>query len=73
MKGQYTKLNQQQHFEKVKITEDWYIQNILNFIQEAKESLPLELSKMITLQCFEPTNKKPQIGCLRILPKILKL
>ena len=63
----------QQHFGKVTITEDWYISNIIEFITQAETNLPRELSKIITKPNFKWECINPEIGVLRLQPKILKL
>ena len=73
LKKQYNKINEQQHFGKVKIKEDWYIRNILDFIKQAELNLPTELSKIITKSNFKWEENRPEIGVLRLQPKILKL
>ena len=73
LKKQYNKINEQQHFGKVEIKEDWYIRNILDFIKQAELNLPTELSKIITKSNFKWEEKRPEIGVLRLQPKILKL
>ena len=44
---QYSNINKQQHFGSTNVSEEWYIQNIINFIQEAKAGLPEELKNII--------------------------
>ena len=66
LKKQYNKINEQQHFGKVKIKEDWYIRNILDFIKQAELNLPTELSKIITKSNFKWEEKRPEIGVLRL-------
>ena len=73
LKKQYEKINFQQHFGKVNIDEDWYISNILDFIKQAELNLPTELSKIIIKSNFKWVDQRPEIGVLRLQPKILKL
>ena len=73
LKKQYNKINEQEHFGKVDIKEEWYILNILDFIKQAELNLPSELSKIITKSNFKWEEKRPEIGVLRLQPKILKL
>ncbi len=70
---QYTKINAQQHFVRVDITESWYIDNIKKFIKDAKIYLPTELSKIIVKQDFIWDKQYSEIGVLRLQPKVLKL
>ena len=70
---QYTKINAQQHFVRVDITESWYIDNIKKFIKDAKIYLPTELSKIIVKQDFIWDKQCSEIGVLRLQPKVLKL
>ena len=71
--AQYTAINIKQHFGETNITEDWYISSILDYIGQAKEHLPRELSKIISKKDFEVCIESPKLGILRLLPKILKL
>ena len=70
---QYTKINIQQHFGAVNITETWYLANIMNFINDAKVNLPKELSKIILNKDFIWNEQTSEIGVLRLQPKVLKL
>ena len=70
---QYEKINLQQHFGEVDLNENWYIENILDFIKQAEINLPNELSKIITKSNFIWEEKNPEIGVLRLQPKVLKL
>lgn len=70
---QYAKINVQQHFGLVNITEKWYIENMLKFIKDAKVNLPLELSKIILKTDFNWKEPNSEIGVLRLQPKVLKL
>lgn len=49
---QYSNINKQQHFGSTNVSEEWYIQNIINFIQEAKAGLPEELKNIIKDSVF---------------------
>jgi len=69
----YHKINQEQHFEKVHITEEWYISHILDFIQQARTALPTELANIIKPKDFDVEIDEPSLGYLRLLPKIQKL
>lgn len=69
----YHKINAEQHFEQVQITEEWYITNILNFIGEARTALPFELSNIVKPKDFDVDIESPSLGYLRLLPKIQKL
>ena len=71
--NQYVKINLQQHFGKTSISDSWYITNILNFIRDAKSNLPTELSNIIYPSDFVSIIVKPEIGVLRLQPKVLKL
>ena len=73
VKEQYRRVNAQQHFERAHISEEWYLEHILGFIQDAKCCLPKQLSKIIRPKDFDPTFVHPAIGTLRLMPKILKL
>jgi len=70
---QYTKINIQQHFGAVNITETWYLANIMNFINDAKVNLPKELSKIVLNKDFIWNEQTSEIGVLRLQPKVLKL
>ncbi len=70
---QYEKINIQQHFGKTTIDEMWYIESIITFIKNAFENLPNELSAIIKKSDFNIKIKNPEIGVLRLQPKILKL
>ena len=70
---QYEKINLQQHFGKVDLNKSWYIKNILDFLKQAELNLPNELSKIITKSNFIWEVKNPEIGVLRLQPKVLKL
>ena len=70
---QYSKINVQQHFGRVDLSESWYIDNIRKFITDAKINLPTELSKIIVKQDFVWDNQCSEIGVLRLQPKVLKL
>ena len=70
---QYEKINKDQHFGKTSINENWYITNIRKFIEEAKSTLPTELSNIIKPKDFEWDFTNAEIGVLRLQPKILKL
>ena len=69
---QYTKINIQQHFGAVNITEEWYLVNIVKFIKDAEKNLPMELSKIVLKKDFI-WNETSEIGVLRLQPKVLKL
>ena len=45
----------------------------MDFIKQAELNLPTELSKIITKSNFKWEEKRPEIGVLRLQPKILKL
>ena len=70
---QYSKINIQQHFGQVNITEAWYLENIKQFILDAQRSLPSELGKIILNQDFVWNKTTSEIGVLRLQPKVLKL
>ena len=70
---QYDKINIKQHFGKAQITEDWYLRNITQYLQQASENIPDELANIISCTDFKWTDKKSEIGTLRLMPKILKL
>ena len=70
---QYDKINAKQHFGKAKITEDWYLENIKQYLQQASENIPDELANIVSCTDFKWTGKKSEIGTLRLMPKILKL
>ncbi len=70
---QYAKINAQQHFGRVDLTESWYIDNIKKFIKDAKIYLPTELSRIIVKQDFIWDKQCSEIGVLRLQPKVLKL
>ena len=70
---QYVKINEKQHFGKTDISEDWYIKNIMSYLKQASENIPDELANIISQGDFKWTEHKPEIGTLRLMPKILKL
>ena len=70
---QYEKINCQQHFGLVKITEKWYLNNITLFLSEAQRNIPPELSKIILKSDFAWKEGNSEIGVLRLQPKVLKL
>ena len=70
---QYTKINKQEYFGSTNVSEKWYILNILNFIQEAKNGLPDELKNIIKDSDFVWTEKVSENGVLRLQPQVLKL
>ena len=55
---QYEKINIQQHFGKTTIDEKWYIESIINFIKNAFNHLPNELSAIIKKSDFNIKIKK---------------
>ena len=69
---QYTKINVQQNFGAVKISEEWYLVNIMKFIKDAEENLPTELSKIVLNKDFIWNETTSEIGVLRLQPKVLK-
>ena len=70
---QYTEINEKQHFGKVNIQEEWYIKIIFNFLEEARENIPFEMTNIIKQEDFIWNEGKQEIGNLRLMPKILKL
>ena len=70
---QYTKINVQQNFGAVKISEEWYLVNIMKFIKDAEENLPTELSKIVLKKDFIWNETTSEIGVLTLQPKVLKL
>ena len=66
-------VDQQQHFGQVHIDEDQYISDILDFIEEAETKLPPELSRIVKKTDFVVQVEQPEIGCLRLQPKIQKM
>ena len=70
---QYSKINKQQHFGKVDISETDYLLNITSFLQQASNNIPHELSLLIKPSDFVWNNQTSSIGVLRLMPKILKL
>ena len=69
----YHKINAEQHFVEAPITESWYIENIVNYVKKAAESIPTELSNIIKPSDFDNNIENPSLGHLRLLPKIQKL
>ena len=69
----YSKINVEQHFHQAHVTEDWYLENIQKYIENAKDSLPTELKNIVKTKDFEINIETPRIGALRLLPKIQKL
>ena len=49
---QYTEINEKQHFGKVNIQEEWYIKSIFNFLEEARENIPFEMTNIIKQEDF---------------------
>ena len=49
---QYDKINVKQHFGKAHITEDWYLRNITQYLQQASENIPDELANIIIMHGF---------------------
>ena len=72
-KKQYLKINQQQNFAKTEVNEEWYISNIKSYLQEVKDHLPKQLSRILKASDFEFVDRAACIGSLRLLPKVLKL
>ena len=70
---QYSLINKKQHFGKSKIEESWYLTNILQFINEASNSIPSELSEIVPKSLLSWENPQCEIGILRLMPKLLKL
>ena len=50
-----------------------YIFNIRNYVKQARDNLPHELSAIIPKSTFAESKAKAEIGTLRLQPKILKL
>ena len=69
----YIKINEDQHFAKADITEDWYIQEITDYLHQAELALPSQLSKILKPRDFKVDIESPSIGTLRLLPKVQKL
>ena len=69
----YLKINEDQHFHKADITEEWYLTSIVTFLREAEAALPRQLSKILKPKDFQINIMSPKIGCLCLLPKIQKL
>ena len=69
----YTKINEDQHFAKADITEDWYIKEITDYLHQAELALPSQLSKILKPKDFKVDIDSPSIGTLRLLPKVQKL
>ena len=67
--NEYNKINIDQHFSKVNISEEWYIENIQSYIEKAKSSVPNQLKKIIKDKDFESDISDPAIGVLRLMPK----
>ena len=68
--NQYNEINEKQHFGKTNMKEERYIKNIENFIREAKENIPYELTGIIKQKDFIWDGKTQEIGTLRLMPKI---
>ena len=69
----YKKINIEQHFCPVNVNEADYIFNIRNYVKQARDNLPHELSAIIPKSTFAESKAKAEIGTLRLQPKILKL
>ena len=70
---QYDDINKKQHFGKVKIKEEWYLENMEIFLKNAANNIPFELTEIIKECDFIWREKTQEIGTLRLMPKILKL
>ena len=69
----YHKINVEQHFVELPITESWYIENIVDYVKKAGESIPSDLSNIIKQSDFDNNIEHPSLGHLRLLPKVQKL
>ena len=69
---QYSKINVQQHFGQVNITEAWYLENIKQFILDAKWSLPSELGKIILHQDFVGDRNNIWDRCFKVAAQSIK-
>ena len=57
-----------------KISEEWYLVNIMKLIKDAHgENLPTELSKIVLKKDFIWNKTTSEIGVLTLQPKVLKL
>ena len=56
--NQYNEINEKQHFGKTNMKEERYIKNIENFIREAKENIPYELTGIIKQKDFIWNGKR---------------
>ena len=70
---QYKIINMQQHFGRSNIDKLWYINNIKQFISDARRTIPIELRNILTSHEFDSHISTPEIGVLRLLPKVSKL
>jgi hypothetical protein len=70
---QYDKINKEQCFEQVQLVESEYLTDIAQYIRNAQQFLPNELSHIIPKSCFKHDISHPSLGSLRLMPKILKL
>ena len=70
---QYDKINKEQCFEQVRLIESEYLTDISQYIHNAQQFLPNELSNIIPKSCFKHYISHPSLGSLRLMPKILKL
>ena len=71
--SQYKKVNIQQHFGQVNLSENYYIEYILKFLTQAATHIPHELSLLAKPSDFTWTKHPASIGVLRLMPKILKM
>ena len=68
---QYEKINLQQHFGQVNLSESAYITFIFDFLSKASTHIPYELSLLVKPSDFTWKHASPSIGVLRLMPKIL--
>ena len=71
--SQYEKINLEQHFGQVNISESCYIEYILRFLTQAATHIPHELSLLVKPLHFTLTKHPASIGVLPLMPKILKM
>ena len=60
--AQYDKINDKQHFGKTQITEDWYLKNIMEYLQLASENIPDEIANIGSSTDFKWTEQKSELA-----------
>ena len=71
--SQYEKINLQQHFGQVNISESCYIEYIFNFLMQAATHIPHKMSLLVKTSGFFVDKSSCFYRVLRLMPKILKM